>query len=58
MSQRKEPSYICPRCERPRATYVPRGGDGSAIFFKRHKDTSGQLCEGSWEEATLAEQTK
>lgn len=44
--------YRCPACQKRVATYIPRGGDGSAIFFKRHKDRTGEDCKGWGEEAT------
>lgn len=45
--------YRCPICQQRIATYVPRGSDGSAVFFKRHKDRrDDDFCTGWGLEAT------
>lgn len=40
-------SATCPHCGRRVALYIPRGGDGSAQFLKRHTNPAGQRCDGS-----------
>ncbi len=47
----REQVGVCPVCNRTIATYVPRGGDGSARLFRAHKDATGSgggiRCAGS-----------
>lgn len=53
MSDKPKIRYRCPVCQKRVATYIPRGGDGSGIFFKRHKDRSEEKdCKGWGVEAT------
>jgi hypothetical protein len=37
----------CPRCGRPIAAYVPKGGDGSGVRLRRHRTPEGDDCRGS-----------
>lgn len=37
--------YRCPVCRKRVAVYVPSKGDGSAVFFKRHKN-GDDWCKG------------
>jgi hypothetical protein len=52
--RRSWPRAICPDCKRSVATYVPKGGDGSARLIRHHKDTTasgdGMKCVGSRKE--------
>lgn len=42
----------CPFCGRHISTYVPSGGDGSWVRFRKHKTqrgSFGKTCEGSFD---------
>jgi hypothetical protein len=47
----REERGICPFCKRTVATYVPKGGDGSARLFRQHKRTGPAgvpfICAGT-----------
>lgn len=38
----------CERCNRIVATFIPSGGDGSALRVRRHNTPSGEPCDGFW----------
>lgn len=40
--------HVCNWCGKKVKTYVPRGGDGSAELVRKHKDSSGDMCRGSY----------
>lgn len=40
-------SEPCRVCGKKVALYIPKGGDGSAYFLKRHVNQQGQRCDGS-----------
>ena len=45
----KAPKPKCPWCGRNIGVYFPRGGDGSAVMFRKHNDWPwlGVSCRGS-----------
>jgi hypothetical protein len=47
----------CPVCHRFVAVYVPRGGDGSGLFFRLHRNGKGSRCDGSKQEAVNVSST-
>lgn len=55
MTARARLKVKCPCCGREVGTYVPAGGDGSAVRPLNHKDPEGRPCDGRFWDVDLAE---
>jgi len=36
MARKSSGTYLCPYCRRAISTYVPKGGDGTGVYFVKH----------------------
>ena len=45
--------YKCSICGKVTAGRIPRGGDGSFRYPRKHNDDDGKLCPGVYYEAIL-----
>jgi len=43
--------YRCQKCRKVSAGRKPKGGDGSFMYPRRHKDRDGAVCRGCFREA-------
>lgn len=44
---KKKRLSVCVRCGRKIGVYVPKGGDGSLVAYRRHNNNHKFWCEGS-----------
>ena len=49
---------VCPVCGREVAAYVPKGGDGTGLRPRKHRDDDGRDCEGRFDTVGRAAETR